>query len=113
MEGAVFKNKALVTSMNPYSFTTEDKREMTGVTIEFLMTETLEPCKEGETKGLKCIKDSVDYEKRHDFDAVPGMYDLSFKMMPARNGKPQLKVVDVRFIGEVELTVNAAQKETA
>jgi hypothetical protein len=52
MEGAVFKNKALVTSMNPYSFTTEDKREMTGVTIEFLMTETLEPCKEGETNPV-------------------------------------------------------------
>jgi hypothetical protein len=105
MEGMVFKNNALVTAINPYNFTTEDRREMSGVTMEFLMTENLHPYSDGEAKGLKIMKDSVEYGMKDDFISVPGMYELSFKMVPAKNNKPQLRVVGASFIGCVELNL--------
>jgi hypothetical protein len=109
MEGTVFKNKALVTAVNPYDFDNDQKERVSGVTMEFLMTDNLHPCGEGEAKGIKIIKDSVMYDKKDRFTFVPGMYELSFKMMPAnKSGKPQLKVVDAMFIGDVELVVNEA-----
>jgi hypothetical protein len=110
MEGMLFRNKALVTAVNPYNFTTEDKREMSGVSMEFLMTESLAPVSDGETKGIKVIKDSLEYGMKNVFVAVPGMYELSFKMMPAKSGKPQLKVVGAEFIGGVALEVKTDGK---
>jgi hypothetical protein len=105
MEGMVFKNKALVTAISPYNFTADDKREMSGVSMEFLMTENLSSCcdEQGEGKGYKIIKDSVAYDMKDNFTSVPGMYELSFKMVPAKNNKPQLRVVEASFIGEVQL----------
>jgi hypothetical protein len=113
MEGMVFKNKALVTSSSPYNFMTEDKREMAGVSIEFLMTENLLPISDGEAKGIKIMKDSLPYDKKSRFESVPGLYELSFKMVPARGGKPQLRVVDAGFIDAVTLepaTADGGQK---
>ena len=110
MEGMVFKNNALVTAINPYNFRTEDNREMSGVSMEFLMTENLHPCSDGDAKGLKIMKDSLEYGMKDKFLAVPGMYELSFKMVPAKNNKPQLRVVGASFVGGVELVVNKSTK---
>jgi hypothetical protein len=67
MEGTVFKNKALVTAVNPYDFDNDQKERVSGVTMEFLMTDNLHPCGEGEAKGIKIIKDSVMYDKKRPF----------------------------------------------
>ena len=108
---AVFKQRALVTAINPYNFMTDDKREMSGVSLEFLLTDNLTQCSEGTSKGIKFVKDSLPYDKQYQFGPVPAMYQLSFAMRPGRGGKPQLKVVDAELVSEVILELKNDNKE--
>jgi len=99
----VFKQTALVTAVSPYNFTSDDRREMTGVTVEYLLTEDLSPVEDGEKKGTSFNKDSVPYEKKGNFKSVPGLYELQFTMQATRGGKPQLKIFDAIFVSAVKL----------
>jgi hypothetical protein len=99
----VFKQTALVTAVSPYSFKSDEGRMMEGVTVEYLLTEDLAPVVDGDKKGTSFNKDSVGYEKRDNFMAVPGLYELQFTMQATRGGKPQLKVFDVSFVSAVKL----------
>ncbi len=111
--GPVFKQVALVTAASPYNFTTEDKREMSGVTVEYLLTDNLAPVADGEAKGIKFSKDSLPYVERHNIYSVPGMYEISFAMQPSRGGKPQLKITSVKFVSEVSLTEVLKEKKAS
>jgi hypothetical protein len=114
MEGMVFKNNALVTAVSWYDFTNDRKEAVSGMSLEFIMTEILNPIvgEDGRTKGYNSMKDSMEYGMKDNFVSVPGMYELSFKMIPTKNNKPQLKVVGAKFIGEVVLSVKDTDKKS-
>jgi hypothetical protein len=102
--GAAFKQEAIVTYVRSYNFPDEKtKREVSGVSIEYLITDNLNPVAEGEAKGVRISSDILPYEKRDNIGAVPGKYEISFTMQPSKSGKPQLRIADVKFISVLEL----------
>jgi hypothetical protein len=102
--GAAFKQEAIVTYVRPYNFTDEKtKREVAGVTIEYLLTDNLNPVAEGDERGLRISSDTLPYEKHNNIGPVPGKYELSFTMQPSKSGKPQLRVADVKLVSAIEL----------
>ena len=102
---AVFKQKAIVLAVNPYNFITDDKREMSGVSMEYLLTDNLNPRIDGSMKGIKTGKESLPLDKQNKFGPVPALYELSFAMRTGQKGKMQLKAVDADFIAEVTLVI--------
>ena len=36
-------------------------------------------------------------------DKVPGLYDVEYAMVPGKNNKPQMQIVDFSFVKEVDL----------
>ena len=100
---AVIKQKALVLAVNAYNFKSEDGKDMSGVAMEYLLTDDLSPRSDGNAKGIKTGKDSLPLEKESKFNLVPGMYNLCFEMRSGANRKMQLKAVDAEFISMVKL----------
>ena len=104
---AVFKQRAIVLAVNPYNFIADDKREMSGVSMEYLLTDDLSPRSDGRMKGILTGKESLPPEKESKFNHVPGLYELAFAMRTGQGRKMQLKLVDAEFISTVTLELNA------
>ena len=102
---AVFKQRAIILSTSPYDFIAEDRRTMSGVSVEYILTDNLVPRAEGAMKGIKTGKDSLPLDKQSKFVSVPAMYELTFALRAGQKGKMQLKLADADFIAEVTLVV--------
>lgn len=95
-------SKALVLSVRRYDFTDEkDGRQLTGVTVEYLDPES-ELTSPGDRRGLPVftVGGSVDLDK--EFSAVPGVYDLDFRMKPGLKGRPTLQLSGAHLVQGVK-----------
>ena len=107
---AIFKQSAIVLSISPYNFISDDKREVSGISMEYLPTDNLAPRTDGAMKGIKTGKETLPLDTQHKFGPVPALYELSFAMQAGQKGRMQLKVVDIDFIAEVILEIDQVKK---
>lgn len=89
--------KGVLVHAKPYSFQEDNGLLRQGVSIQYLLTENLEPYDEGSEKGYKICKESLNLSEWDNINAVPAVYDFEFKLVPGANNKPVLRVQTVKF----------------
>lgn len=96
---------ALVFYTKPWAMTDERTGERKeGLTVEYIMTSDLAPVKnEDGSKGYAYLKQSLNIDVLPKIQEVPGIYDLVFGFKPDSKGKMQVKVVDLDYIGKVNV----------
>lgn len=88
--------KGVLVHAKPYSFQDGNVLRQ-GVTIQYFLTDNLEPNDSGDEKGYKMCKESIDLHQWNNVSAVPAVYDFEFKLVPGANNKPVLRVQGVKF----------------
>ena len=76
-------------------------RTNSGVSINYLMTDNLEPAEDGRTKGFRVMKGSLPHNAVDDISHVPGVYNATFSIKPDASGKPILRPTAVDFVAVI------------
>lgn len=91
-------SKIIIFFARSWSMTDESTGEnRTGVSIQYIMGDTLVPTSNEEALGYQVVKESISVECAGGLDAVPGIYDAEFEMK-ASGGKNVLHVCGLKFI---------------
>lgn len=93
--------KHIVTGIRPFDFVTREGERLQGVKVFYLSDhEENEP----EARGYFPLNLSLNGESHErKFVEVPAIYDLKFKNMPDKYGRPQQTLYDVEFVESIEL----------
>ena len=96
------KVKAIVLSASPWTIRDENTGILKeGVSIQYVMTDNLKPVvREDGTAGYMIAKESISKTEAQQLVKVPGVYGFTYSYM-IRNGKPAIKLREVKFISEV------------
>lgn len=97
------KVKAVINFAKPYRVA-EGGTTNVGITINYLMTDTLAPYVEEATQtyGYKSTKSSLPLEQMDNLVSVPGLYELYCELGVNSQNQPQLKPVEVKFLKNVD-----------
>lgn len=93
-------SKYIVTGIKPYDFANEDGQRLQGVKVYYLDNE---PEDRKGARGFFPLNLSISGDHVLKFDAVPGIYDLDFKQVSDKYGRPTLRLRDVEFVSSVSL----------
>lgn len=77
------------------------KEQRAGVSIQYVMGDTLSPKSTDEDLGYQVIKESITPECAAGLDVVPGIYDAELELK-ASGGKNVLHVCGLKFIGPLQ-----------
>lgn len=88
-------SKHLVTGIKPYDFTDENGQRLLGVKVYYLDND---PEDTQGAKGFFPLNLSIFGDHASKFQSVPGVYDLEFKQVSDKYGRPTLKLRDVAFV---------------
>jgi hypothetical protein len=91
----------LVLNAKRYSFANDDGEKVEGTTLQYLDPE--ETVQEANRQGLDVMTISAPLDFYEQLPALPGVYDLTFKQRPGKNGRPTLTVTSARFLESVSL----------
>jgi hypothetical protein len=82
---------------------TDDKTGRTneGVSISYLMSDSLEPVSDVRTKGFRVMKGTLPLSAAVDVEDVPGLYAVKFTIKPDASGKPTLRPSQLRFVNTI------------
>lgn len=103
-------------SSQPYRIVNDKSGEINeGLTLFFYGSDKFSP-KEQErgqfiAKGSKPIKANLSIEMQSKVKAAPGLYEVEIEMASAADLKAQMKVVDINFIGEIELKIKKVEPD--
>lgn len=93
--------KVLVTYANQYSFE-QDNKLRDGVTFNYFITDTLDSVINSDnSKGYKIAKGNLPINRFKDFVLVPGYYDADFSYSVGKTGKPELVLLDLKFVSDI------------
>ncbi len=97
------KIKAVINFAKPYRIA-EGGSTNEGITINYLMTNTLRPYMDDVTStyGYKSTKSSISLNQMDNLTVVPGLYELDCELGVNSNNQPQLKPVGVKFLSYVD-----------
>ncbi len=74
-----------------------------GLSVEYLACETLNPVVNDDgSVGVRHCKESVPLNMSTSITKVPGLYELEFGMKPGSRGKMEVKLVGVKYVGDVK-----------
>ena len=79
----------------------ETKEKRAGVSIQYVMGDTLVPKSTDEDLGYQVIKESITPECAAGLDVVPGIYDAELELK-ASGGKNVLHVCGLKFIAPLQ-----------
>lgn len=93
--------KHIVTGIKPYDFVDQDGQRLQGVKVYYLDNDA------EDTKGAKGFfplnLSITGGDHGSKFSAVPGVYDLDFKQVSDKYGKPVLRLRNVEFVKPITL----------
>ncbi len=93
-------SKHIVTGIKPYDFADQDGQRLQGVKVYYLDNDA-EDSKGA--KGFFPLNLSITGDHAAKFRSIPGVYDLDFKQVSDKYGKPMLKLRNVDFVKPVTL----------
>lgn len=88
----------IVTGIKPYDFVDDNGERRQGVKVFYLDSD---PEDTRGAKGYFPLNLSMTGDQAAKFDKVPGVYDLNFKQVSDKYGKPMLRLRDVEFMESV------------
>lgn len=97
------KQNVIVLSARGWALVDErTKQERTGVSIHYLMTDNLEPCKDDITgeEGYMPVKQSISIDEAKHLVSVPGVYEADFQMR-ASGGKNIVALSTLNYLCDV------------
>lgn len=99
--------QVLVLGARRYDFKDDDGARVEGVTVHYL---TVDPEDEGSPgdenqKGEIPFSVSAPASVFHQFEQLPGYYEVDFRQRPGRGGRPTLQAARVSYAGAVSLGV--------
>ena len=98
------KQKVMVMSANRYKMVDRDTGEVNeGTTVRFLVTNTLEPCQDGDAKGYRFGKANIPFAAFDTLKVVPGIYNADFNINIASDGTMKVKAENFEYVGPVAL----------
>ena len=104
------QTKMTLLSSQPYRIVNEKTGEINeGLTLFFYGSDSFVP-KEQErgqfiAKGIKPIKANLPIEMENKIKLAPAFYEVEIEMSSGADMKGQMKIVDINFIGEIELSI--------
>lgn len=94
--------KAVVIGVRPYEFEDERTgRNISGISVFYLPTGSMEPSEGNGIKGYIPIKESLNLSCLKKFPSVPGIYELSYIPRPSSKGIMQ-KLADAEYICDID-----------
>lgn len=85
------------------------KETRSGVSIQYIMTDTLVPAASDESMGYPVTKESITVECSGGLKEVPGIYDAELELK-AQGGKNVLHVCGLEFISVLQSAQPPAKK---
>lgn len=85
------------------------KAVRSGVSVQYIMTDTLEPAISDTDKGYAVTKESITPECAETMHEVPGIYEGEFEMK-AQGGKNVLHLCGLKFISALQSVPSPAKK---
>jgi hypothetical protein len=96
--------EAIIILARRYSFdSATDGRHVEGVTLTYLTPDSAEPEDSQNVRGYTPFTVTAPIDSFESLQAVPGLYHLDMKQRPDSKGKPVLKCVGVKYVGEFSL----------
>jgi hypothetical protein len=77
-----------------------------GLSIRYYGADNLDPTEEGDAKGLQTSKDSLPISFANKVRFAPAIYELTFGVRVAADGKTQLKIADINFVSAIKLVAD-------
>jgi len=106
-----YKLTCIILYASQYSLENERREHVDGVSVTLLPCESLNPYEDLDakargtvSKGYRPIKDTAPYDMAGSFISVPGLYDVTMRMKTNAQGKGQMKLISVNYIGELKTT---------
>jgi hypothetical protein len=93
--------KCVLLSASPYSFKGEKGDTIEGTSVLMYPMENLRPVYEDRQHGIQPIKASLPSKMAGKVKSAPAVYDYTYVVRTGADLKPQLKVEDLVYIGEV------------
>lgn len=94
-------SKVIVTGYKTYSFTNENTGQvLEGVKVSYLSEVKAQGQNES---GYLPLQSSLNLDTLHSFKEVPGLYDVSYGMVPGKGNKPTLAINSFTFIKSLDL----------
>lgn len=96
---------ALCLYVRPYDFQNDQGEQISGFTLEYLELDQ-DPTDHppGGAKGMTVYKDTLSPEALDDFQALPGLYQLSFDSRRDAKGRKISRVKGGQLLGKVDLS---------
>lgn len=100
------KMKIILLFAMPYSITSETDNSVTrGITVNYYLgTELKNVSNENGSIGMRPAKCSIPYDRKDKLVSAPALYDAKFEMSIGSDGRPVLKIVDLDYIGNVNVS---------
>lgn len=100
------KQQIIILHTNRYDMEDRVTREINrGISVTYLPNGSLAPKADGTQRGDKPAKGSLKYEQEAELAAVPGVYDAELNFKINKDGKPELALESVSFVGDIDYTV--------
>lgn len=100
-------SKVLILGATRFDFEDERKRRIEGAYIHYVDGK---PENEQDRRGLLPMKLRVGIELFADLKQLPGYYELEMCSRAGTNGKPEVRVSSVLFLGGISLQPDATTK---
>ena len=89
----------------PYSFTDDSGRSVAGLGIDYVLSDSLTPCSDGNSYGCKPVHANLSRDLLADLKSVPGVYEGTFHLGLSRNNRgamtPTLTLSKIEYLNEV------------
>jgi hypothetical protein len=96
------EERCVILYASEYAVTDERTgRTNSGVSISYIMSDSLDPVADGRTKGYRIMKGSLPDSAAIDVESVPGVYNVQFSIKPDSSGKPTLKPAAIQFVSAI------------
>ena len=94
------KTDVIVLWARPWSMDDEKGNQRAGVSVQYVMSNTLEPIKTDDDFGYQVIKESVSVECGKGLANVPGVYEAELELK-AQGGKNVLHICGLKYVEDV------------
>lgn len=99
------KQNIILTYARGYRMENDNKSGFNeGVSLNYLLTDSMAPVDDEASRGVRFSKSSIPLSKSKQVVKVPGLYEADFSMKPGSDGKILLKLDDIKFLSEIELS---------